>query len=52
VDISEIDIPQNASELEEKFWCGVNATVAEALGERGSRAAKKKRTGTGNQQRP
>ena len=52
VDISEIDIPQNASELEEKFWRGVNATVAEALGERGSRAAKKKRTGTGSQQRP
>ena len=42
VDISEIDIPLNASELEEKFWSGVDATIAEALRERGSRPAKKR----------
>jgi hypothetical protein len=42
VDISEIDLPINAWELEEKFWSRVDATIAEALRERGSRPAKKR----------
>jgi hypothetical protein len=47
VDISEIDLPEDMSELDEKFWGRVDATICEALGGRGSRAAKRKRTGTG-----
>jgi hypothetical protein len=42
VDISEIDIPINASELEQKFWSRVNATVAEALKGQGPGPAKKR----------
>jgi hypothetical protein len=44
-DISEIDIPLNASELEEKFWSRVDDTVAEAL--RGRRPGAKKRRRAG-----
>ena len=40
IDISEIDIPQNASELEQKFWNRVVATIAVALRERRSKAIK------------
>jgi hypothetical protein len=43
VDINEIDIPINAWELEHKFWSRVEATIAEALGERRSRAKNRKR---------
>ncbi len=42
IDISEIDIPQDASELEQKFWSRVDAAIGEALRERGSRPAKKR----------
>jgi hypothetical protein len=41
VDISEIDIPINAWELEERFWSRVDAAITEALGRRGSGTAKK-----------
>ena len=44
VDISEIDVPMNFWELEEKFWGRVDATLTEALRERGAKPAKKKRT--------
>jgi hypothetical protein len=43
VDMSGIDIPTNASELEQKFWSRLNATVAEALKERRSRAKNRRR---------
>jgi hypothetical protein len=43
VDISEIDIPINTSELEQKFWSRVNATIGEALKERRSRVTKNPR---------
>jgi hypothetical protein len=42
VDISEIDLPENTSELEEKFWEGVDATITEALRGRDSRPATKR----------
>jgi hypothetical protein len=42
IDISEIDIPQDASELEQEFWRRVDAAIGEALRERGSRPAKKR----------
>jgi len=43
VDISEIDIPINASELGQKFWSRVNATLAEALGGRRPGAKNRRR---------
>jgi hypothetical protein len=42
VDISEIGLPENTSELEEKFWKGVDAAITEALRGRNSRPAKKR----------
>jgi hypothetical protein len=42
VDISEIGLPENISELEEKFWKGVDATITEALRGRDSRPATKR----------
>ena len=42
VDMSEIGLPQNTSELEEKFWEGVDATITEALRGRDSRPAKRR----------
>ena len=43
VDISEIDIPVNASEVEQKFWNHVVATIAVALRERRSKAKNRRR---------
>jgi len=48
--ISEIYIPQDASELEQKFWSRVNDTVAAALRERGSRPAKKRHRRAGEEE--
>ena len=42
VGMSEIDLPENTSELEEKFWEGVEATITETLRGRNSRPAKKR----------
>ena len=42
VDISGIGLPEGTSELEEKFWEGVDATITEALRGRDSRPAKKR----------
>jgi hypothetical protein len=42
VDISEIDIPLNAWELEETFWRRVDATISEAIRNRRSRPMKNK----------
>jgi hypothetical protein len=47
VDISEIDLPVNAWELEEKFWRRVDAAISEALGGRGSRPTERKRKRAG-----
>ena len=47
VDISEVDLPENTWELEEKFWRRVDATITEALRGRGSTPAKKKRRRAG-----
>lgn len=47
VDISEIDIPMNSCELEEKFWSRVDAAITEALRGRGSRPTKRKRKRAG-----
>jgi hypothetical protein len=43
VDISEIDLPINSAELEQKFWNRVEATIAEALRGRRSKATKNRR---------
>src|ERR1019366_8793709 len=50
MDISEIDLPGNTCELEEKFWRRVDATIAAALRERGSRPAKNKRRSAGEEE--
>jgi hypothetical protein len=42
VDISGIGLPENTSELEEKFWEGVDAAITEALRGRSSRPANKR----------
>jgi hypothetical protein len=42
LDISEIGLPTNAWELEQKFWSRVNAAIAKALRERRSKAIKKR----------
>jgi hypothetical protein len=42
VDISEIDLPENTSEVEAKFWKGVDATITEALRGRDSRLPRKR----------
>jgi hypothetical protein len=47
VDISEIDLPVNTWDLEEKFWRRVDATISEALEGRGSGPAKKRRRRAG-----
>ncbi len=46
LDISEVGLPTNAWELEQKFWSRVDATIAKALRERRSRATNnRKRNG-------
>jgi len=45
--IPEIRLPENMRELEEKFWKRVGAAIAEALGERGARPAKRARRRAG-----
>jgi hypothetical protein len=47
VDISEINLPVNTWDLEEKFWRRVDATISEALEGRGSGPAKKRRRRAG-----
>ena len=47
VDISEIDLPENTRELEEKFWSRVDATISKALEGRGSRPTNDKRKRAG-----
>ena len=47
VDISEINLPENTRALEEKFWKFVDATFAEVLRGRESKAVKTKRTRAG-----
>jgi hypothetical protein len=47
VDISEIDLPVNMSELEEKFWSRVDTTISETLEGRGSRPTNDKRKRSG-----
>jgi len=47
VDISEIDLPVNTWELEEKSWGRVDATISEALAGRGSRPTGRKRRRAG-----
>jgi hypothetical protein len=42
VDISEIDLPENTWELEEKFWKQVDAAITEALGGRVATSKKRK----------
>ena len=47
VGISEIDLPENTWELEEKFWGRVEATISEALRGRESRPTQRKRKRAG-----
>ena len=47
MDISEINLPENTRALEEKFWKFVDATFAEVLRGRESKAVKTKRTRAG-----
>jgi hypothetical protein len=42
VDISEIDLPVNTWDLEEKFWRRVDATIDEVLKGRAPRSLKKR----------
>jgi hypothetical protein len=46
-EISEIRLPENRRELEEKFWKRVDAAIAEALRGRGARPAKRTRRRAG-----
>jgi hypothetical protein len=46
-EISEIRLPENMRELEEKFWKRIDAAIAEALGGRGARPAKRTRRRAG-----
>jgi hypothetical protein len=50
VDISEIDLPENTRELEEKFWRQVESAITEALKGRGARRAKKRHRRAGEEE--
>lgn len=46
-DPSAIRLPENMRALENEFWQRVDAAISEALGERGTRPAKRKRRNAG-----